>query len=1127
MLRVQGLDKGAGTGAIVALAAGLAALAALLLAAGGAPHAASPNSASEGAGATLDSSMGELPLAFEPNAGRGAERVDFLTHTAAGTVMLGGRGATLVPESGDAIALRLAGARDTEAAGRERLPGVVNDLRGDQSEWRTGLPTFESVRYAGVYPGIAIDWYGAGGTLEYDFRLAAGADPDRIAIRAAGADNVRVAANGDLVIDAGGEAIRQAAPVAYQRGPAGRDPVDSAYRVVDGVVGFELGAYDRTRPVVIDPLLLDHSTYFGGASADTAEGIAVDDQRAAYVVGTTASTNATFNVTPGVPQNNVQGGSDIFVAKLPNAAGFLEYSTYIGGDNLDQAADIAVDSAGAAYVTGLTVGTTFDVTVGAHDSSQNGGVDAFVTKLSPDGSEFEYSTFLGGTGNENGRGIAVDGDGDIYVAGDTSSTDYPVAGEVEADGGDAATDAFVTKLSPDATAADSDIAFSTYVGGSAADAARAIAVDPAEAAYVVGETSSIDFNTQGEFDGNAPGDDAFALKLAPSGSSLTYSTYLSGTNSDGANDVAVDSTGAAFVAGHARENLETTAGAIQSAPAGGVGDFDAFVTKINPAGSARAYATYLGGTGGEFDPDIALGPAGSAFLYGDTASTNFPTTAAARLEQDSGGNDLYVAQINSTGTGLHYSTYLGGGDTDLGDGIAVDETGEAMIAGQTSSTDFDTELEIEGDGGDLNTDAIIAAIQPRPDLAATIDDSPDPVEFGDDVEYEITVDNTTDNLVSTGVEARVNLPNDAVYKDAASDARCEPGGAFFEVVCDLGDVVGSDPAESLTVTVTAPDRGSLATQVEVAQDQSDPVGFNDFELEGTTITQRSDLAVAMTDSADPVLTGGNYTYGVTVDNLGDTSTASVLFATLPAGVTYRDAQSSPACNPDAPGTVRCDLDVLSAAAAPIGLTIAATAPGAAGQLTAEAEVFGGSPDPVAANNTDGETTDVVTQNTSGGGGGGGGDAGGGGAGGGGGGGGGQAADTRAPLVDIEKGPEEEVDVVEGDLRVLRRRGRRRLHLQARQGQGEGVQLASEALGPEAGQAHIHGAGDGCGGQHERGGEPQVDRQEEEEELGACASGSSSTSSRSPTFRPSTSGCRRGRSALTSYWLRRPFRSRIT
>ena len=1006
MLRVQGLDKGAGTGAIVALAAGLAALAALLLASGSAPHGASPNSASAGAGAALDTSAADLPLAFEPNAGRGAERVDYLTHTAAGTVMLGGRGATLVPESGAAVALRLAGARDAEPTASERLPGVVNDLRGERSEWRSGLPTFERVRYAGVYPGTAIDWYGAGGTLEYDFRLAAGADPDRIAIRAEGADAVRVAANGELVIEAGGEKIRQAAPVAYQPGPAGRRPVDSAYRLEGDRIGFALGAYDRSRPLVIDPLLLDHSTYLGGAAADTGEGVAVDAFGAAYLVGNTSSSNATFNVTAGAPQGNNQSGSgDVFVSKFAVGGGFLIYSTYLGGDNAESAEDIAVDSAGAAYVTGFTVGTTFDVTAGAHDPSQNGSTDAFVTKLSSAGDQFEYSTFLGGTGSETGEGIAVDADGDVYVAGETNSTDFPVEGQVEADGGDGANDAFVTKLSPDATAADDDIAYSTYVGGSASDIARSVAVDASEAAYVVGETASTNFDIVGGFDGNAGGDDSFAFKLAPSGGSLTYSTYISSTSNDGANDVAVDPTGAAYVSGFASQGLETTAGAIQSAPAGGAGDFDAWVTKVDPAGSARAYATYLGGVGNEFSSDIALGPAGTAYLYGDTASAAFPTTAAARIETDSGGNDLYLAQVSDDGTALHFSTYLGGGATDNGEGVAVaPETGTVLMGGQTTSTDFDLVDQLEGDGGDANTDAILAAIEPRPDLAVSATDSADPVDVGDDFTYTVGVDNTTDNLVSTGVVASLGLGSDTVYRDAASDPRCDLASGNT-VECDLGTVVGSDPLENVTIAVTAPDRSGLSVLASVESDQNDPVFGDNFENETTAINQSTDLAVSTTDSADPVAPGANYSYAVTVDNLGtSTSVAPSVFFTLPAGVAYRDSASSPACNPGFdPNTVRCDFFSLTPAAAPVNLTISVTAPSAAGDVTAATQVQGVEPDPVSSNNTDSETTTVATPPA----GGGGGDTGGGdtGGGGGGGGGGGQvAADTRAPQVEFGKAP---------------------------------------------------------------------------------------------------------------------------
>ena len=426
---------------------------------------------------------GNLPLAFEPNAGRSERRVDFISRSASGTVSLGDDGAMLALGSGrraETIGFELPGATPAPPDALERLPGVVNDLRGDDPErWRTEVPTFERVRYPGVWPGIDIDYYGNQRSLEYDLRLAPHADAEQIAIRVAGADRLRLAENGDLAISAGTQTIRQRAPIAYQPAreshPA-RTPVRAAFAVSGETVRFRLGSYDHARPLVIDPVVLAYSTYLGGGGDDRSAGIAVDAAGAAYLTGQT--TSADFDTVGPIEGDGTS--TDVFVSKLTPDGSALAYSTYLGGDGIDDGGGIAVDSTGAAYVTGRTFSTDFN-TVSPRYQGDSAGADAFVSKLTPAGSALDYSTYLGGDADDSGNGIAVGSTGRAYVTGSTDSSDLQLVDAVEGDT-PGSTDAFVAKILPQG----SDVDYLTYLGGDGADVGSGIAVDSDGAAYVTG-----------------------------------------------------------------------------------------------------------------------------------------------------------------------------------------------------------------------------------------------------------------------------------------------------------------------------------------------------------------------------------------------------------------------------------------------------------------------------------------------------------------------------------------------------------------------------------------------------------------------------------------------------------------
>jgi hypothetical protein len=386
----------------------------------------------------------------------------------------------------------------------------------------------------------------------------------------------------------------------------------------------------------------------------------------------------------------------------------LFYSTYLGGTGDDSANGIAVDPAGNAYVTGLATSTDFPTTVGAFQPVFAGVLDVFVTKLNPTGSGLVYSTYLGGGSNDVGNGITLDGLGNAYVTGFTTSTDFPTtAGAFQPSFG-GVIDAFVTKLDPTG----SGLVYSSYLGGSGDDNGSGVRVDLAGSAYAVGTSGSTDFpTTAGAFQSSPGGNgDAFVTKLNPTGSALVYSTYLGGSSSDSGLGVALDAAGQAHVTGDTTSpDFPTTAGTFQ--PAFG-GDRDAYAAKLNVAGSGVIYSTYLGGGGFDEGFGIAVEASGNASVVGDTSSSDFPTTAGAFQPALNGPDDGFVTRLDTTGSGLVYSTFLGGSGSDATQGIVIDGSGNAYVVGVTTSTDFPTMDAFQPSFGGGTFDAFVAKINP-------------------------------------------------------------------------------------------------------------------------------------------------------------------------------------------------------------------------------------------------------------------------------------------------------------------------------------------------------------------------------------------------------------------------------
>ena len=547
-------------------------------------------------------------------------------------------------------------------------------------------------------------YYGNQHRLEYDFMVAPGANTARIRLFYRGeAPNafapLRLDANGDLVLDGPDGEIRQHRPRIYQEVDGVRREVAGGY-VIRGKheAGFWLGSYDQARSLVIDPVLA-YSTYLGGGADEQGHAIAVDAGGNAYVTGVTQSAN--FPIAGSVQPPG--GSQDVFVAKLNPAGTALVYSTYLGGSAADNSSAIAVDSAGSAYVTGFTDSTNFPVSK-ALQGNRRGSLDAFVAKLNPTGMALVYSTYLGGSGEDLGAGIAIDTAGNAYLTGVTTSPDFPLANALDASLGGPA-DAFLAKLNSEGAA----LVYTTYLGGGGADAAGSIAVDSAGSSYVVGTTTSTDFPTSSAVQSTSGGgiSDAFATKLDPAGAALVYSTYLGGSGIDRGLRLALDSTGNLLLVGDTDSPNFPTSGPIQAANGGGI---DAFVAKLHSSGSTLTYSTYLGGSGIDAATATAFDSAGNAYVTGVTNSTGFPTAGALQSSSGDGSFDAFVAKLDPAGAALVYSTHFGGSGDDMGFSIAADSAGNAYVVGQTGSGNLPRGDAFQREKGGGETDAFIAKI---------------------------------------------------------------------------------------------------------------------------------------------------------------------------------------------------------------------------------------------------------------------------------------------------------------------------------------------------------------------------------------------------------------------------------
>jgi len=837
----------------------------------------------------LRKAYGKLPLSFEVNQGQTDPDIKFLSRGQGYALLFKANEAVLVlqkpsfntPHPSDhpdskagpartdsVLRMRLVGANPSpQVSGVQKLRGISNYFIGNNpSRWRTKIPTYRQVRYESVYAGVDLLYYGKQGRLEYDFVLEPGADPKQLRLRFEGG-SAQIDARGDLVVAVDGAKVVFHKPLAYQadrEDAAARQLVAAAY-VLKGPnqVGFQVSGYDAHRPLIIDPML-SYSTYLGGMYGDTANGIAVDSSGYAYVTGSTTST--TFPTSSAYQTSNA-GGADVFVTKLNSTGTSLVYSTYLGGNGYDSGNAIAVDSSGNAYVTGSTSSSNFPTTSSVFQTIYGGKSDAFVVKLDSDGSALTYASFLGGgSGADYGQGIAVDRAGNAYVTGTTQSTDFPTVSAFQGGNG-GSSDVFLAKVNSSGSA----LNYSTYLGGTSADAGQGITVDSSGNAYVTGYTYSSNFPTVSPFQGtNAGRADAFVAKLRWDGSELLYATYLGGTDLDRGTAIALDASGDIYVTGDTLSvGFPVTPGAFQTVKKedrDAYGNYreDAFVAELNPTGSQLVYATYLGGSEVDRGTGIAADSLGNAYVIGYTQSSDF-ATANALLASFGGGTcgshpcaDAFVTEVNPQGTSLVYSTYLGGSGADYGSAICVDSSGNAYVAGTTASANFTPTADAyqTAPGGDTpgNGDGFVAKVSHT--NAPAISLTPQNITFED----EQVIDTSSNPEI-------VTLTNVSTVPLNITDI--SGSGPFAQTNNCVGTVSAAGGKCTIRITFTPTALGTRTEEITITDDADGSP--HEITVTGTGVnpTTKVDISPKSLEFGSQTIDTTSLAKTVTLTNSGD------------------------------------------------------------------------------------------------------------------------------------------------------------------------------------------------------------------------------------------------------------------
>jgi len=932
---------------------------------------------------------GRLPMSFEENQGQTAREVRYVAHGGRYELFLTPQEAVIAlrptkdldfspkhrsaylravreqrraakTQTTTAIRMRLEGANPAaQISGAERLPTRVNYFTGsDPKNWHTDVPAYARVKYSDVYPGVDLVFYGNQGRLEYDFLVAPGADPKAIQLKIEGARKMRVNAHGDLVLSVAKGEVEFQKPLVYQQVNGQKREIAGKYVVLgDHRVSFSFADYDRREPLILDPIL-NYSTYLGGSGAEDyilPVGIAVDSAGDAFVVGETTSVDFPAGTNAGLVANPNPNLGASYVAELNPAGTALLYTTYLIGTTTnggDGASGVAVDSTGKVYVAGATFAAGFPSKNPLPYSADTTNGTCFVTKLDPTQSgagALVFSTYLGGTGTDFANGIAVDANENVYVVGQTFSTDFPVMNAYQstfnaANVNNADGSAFLSRI--DTTT--STLVYSTYLSGNDANGATAsipgdqaygVAVDTSNNAYIVGVTaannstnfpSSTNANQTAPPAGNVLGS-VFVSKINTAGSGLTsllYSTYIAGTAAAGSPGdqgfgIALGPNNLVYATGLTNSNdFPVTVGAFDTS---GLGSGKAFVSVIDTTktgvGNSLIYSTPLGGGAGDTGFGIKVDSSGNAYVVGTTASANFPGTNTGTLlggfqtTLNNPAGSAFIAKLSPGGKGtadLLYSTYFGGSgngtNPDQGYGIAIDAANppNAYITGQTSSTNLPTLTTLPG-GSALNgtSDGYVAKLSLIPTLVV----SPTSLSFG-----TISMPNTSPAQTVT----LTNNTNATIAFTSATFTNGTPAAATTDYVvsantCAAGIPAGAAPANQCTVSVTFKPSVVGAETATLLLTDGDSTSPQSVSLTGTGAAAG---APGVQLAPSPLPFGGEMlttTSGPKTVTLTNTGTGALTINSIAASGDYAETSTGATACPIAPATLAaggmCSINV--------------------------------------------------------------------------------------------------------------------------------------------------------------------------------------------------------------------------
>ncbi|MGQ9801671.1 MAG: DUF7948 domain-containing protein [Candidatus Saccharicenans sp.] len=605
----------------------------------------------------------------------------------------------------------------------DRTEARISYFRRGPDDWFTALPSYRRIVYRQLWPGVDLYVGSQSSQLKCEFVLAPGTDPSTIRLNYRGATAVRVNEKGQLEISTPAGSFLDEAPVAFQYKDGKKIPVEVQFEIIElktgdnGLVNclhtFKTGDYDRSLPLYIDPAILVYSGYLGGSYNDRALALALDQNGYVYLTGWTGSLDFPVAVGPDLTYNGPSLGTDAFVAKINPVGNGLVYCGFLGGSNDDGGAGIAVDSSGYVYVCGYTRSTDFPVyggpytTPGANISLTG---DGFVSKINPSGTALVYSGYLGGSGTDVVNSVAVDSSGRAYLCGATESSNFPTrTGPDTSHNG--LKDAFVCRVA----ASGSSLDWSGFIGGTADDIGSWLALDGSGNVYLTGYTSS----TQGQLFPvkNGPylthkgGLEAFITKIASAGNSIIYCGYIGGTGDDYGAGVAVNQSGEALVAG--LTNSQSGFPLLVGPDLTYNGGWEAFISRVNQNGTGLVYSGYVGGSLNDFGLAVAVDSQDIAYLAGATDSADFPVVGGP-YSVYAGGRDAFLMAVKADGSSFYFSSFLGGSDREEANGLAAYGDGNCYLAGFTRSWDFPVLvgpfLQPGGGVGNLAEDAFVARI---------------------------------------------------------------------------------------------------------------------------------------------------------------------------------------------------------------------------------------------------------------------------------------------------------------------------------------------------------------------------------------------------------------------------------